>query len=47
MVAIDGSEHSLKATGYALDVAKSFNTDYLQLPSLIFQNPIILSKKIY
>ena len=25
MVAIDGSEHSLKAAGYALDVAKSFN----------------------
>src|ERR687884_1830226 len=25
MVAIDGSEHSLKAAEYALDVAKSFN----------------------
>ena len=25
MVAIDGSEHSLKAADYALDVAKSFN----------------------
>jgi nucleotide-binding universal stress UspA family protein len=26
MVAIDGSEHSLKAAEYALDLAKSFNT---------------------
>ena len=25
MVAIDGSEHSLKAAEYALEVAKSFN----------------------
>jgi nucleotide-binding universal stress UspA family protein len=25
MVAIDGSEHSLKAAKYALEVAKSFN----------------------
>ena len=25
MIAIDGSEHSLKAVEYALDMAKSFN----------------------
>ena len=25
MIAIDGSEHSLKAAEYALEVAKSFN----------------------
>ena len=26
MVAIDGSEHSLKAAEYALEIAKSFNS---------------------
>ena len=36
MVAIDGSEHSLKAAEYALEVAKSFGTGLLYVVTVTY-----------
>jgi nucleotide-binding universal stress UspA family protein len=41
MVAIDGSEHSLKAAEYVLEIAKSFGAQLTQLLLLTFLNHII------
>ena len=50
MVAIDGSEHSLKAAEYALEVAKSFNAQlfavccYCHFCSTIISNKTIINE---